>query len=257
MSVPPTDLLFYSDTFCCEADATVVALLPAGSAGGAPTLLLDRTVFYPAGGGQSADAGDIECVRTGARAAVSDARLRDGVVHHALACDDTHATVTFAPGDTVKLRVDSKLRLLHARLHSAGHLLDVAVARCGYPPDVLKAGKGVHSPAEAYVEYTGKVPPEDQLPLLERVNVALAELIVHGGAVRAGVHSFSAAAALCGGELPAYWTPGSTPRVVEMAGAGCPCGGTHVADLRQVGAVKCTGIRVKKGVTRIMYVVDC
>jgi Ser-tRNA(Ala) deacylase AlaX len=48
----------------------------------------------------------------------------------------------FAVDDEVELDVDEATRRLHARLHSAGHLIDVAMGRIGV---VLKAGKGSHS----------------------------------------------------------------------------------------------------------------
>jgi Ser-tRNA(Ala) deacylase AlaX len=58
--------------------------------------------------------------------------------------------------------------------------------------------------------------------------------------------------------LPPYIAAGSTPRVVVMlAGTeGCPCGGTHVADVAEIGAVQVTGVRVKKGVTRVSYTIE-
>ena len=37
---------------------------------------------------------------------------------------------------------------------------------------------------------------------------------------------------------------------------GCPCGGTHVADVAEIGAVQVTGVRVKKGVTRVSYTIE-
>jgi len=244
----PTQLLYFADSFLVEADASVLSVLSA--ADGGVELVLDRTCVYPAGGGQPADAGCVLAVSSGARFALRDARLRDGFVLHSLGSE---AAGCFAPGDAVRLLVDGATRLLHARLHSAGHLLDVAVARCGYTSDALRGGKGLHAPGEAWVEYTGKVPPEDQAALLERVNAALAALVAAGGAVSAAVYSAAEAAALCGGSLPSNWGPDSTPRVVVMAGEGCPCGGTHVADVAQVGEVRATSLRVKKGVTRIYY----
>ena len=131
------------------------------------------------------------------------------------------------------------------------------MARCGYPPSVLAPTKGVHTPSEAYVEYAGKVPPDDVAPLTARLNAALAAAVAAGGAVRAAVQPYEAAAAACGGSLPPYISHVATPRVVSMLDApGCPCGGTHVADVAQVGRVAVSGIRVKKGTTRVSYVVE-
>jgi Ser-tRNA(Ala) deacylase AlaX len=99
----------------------------------------------------------------------------------------------------------------------------------------------------------GKVPAEDHHRLLDRLNASLSELIAAGGAVQAAEQSYEDAKALCGGSLPPYWGEASRPRVVVVAGMGCPCGGTHVADVRALGSVRATAIRVKKGVTRVSY----
>ena len=68
---------------------------------------------------------------------------------------------------------------------------------------------------------------------------------------------FAKAAASCGGSLPPYIAPDATPRVVVVVAgaAGCPCGGTHVADIAEIEAMRVTGVRVKKGVTRVSYMV--
>ena len=38
--------------------------------------------------------------------------------------------------------------------------------------------------------------------------------------------------------------------------AGCPCGGTHVGDVAEIRGMRITGVRVKKGTTRVSYVID-
>ena len=254
-----TQLLYFRDTYQLEHTATVVSVAHPGAEGGAVTVVTDATVFYPSGGGQPADSGFLTPAATAgdaaaSRVAVTDVRLRDGVVYHSIG-DAPPPWLT--PGAAVVLHVDGPTRALHARIHSAGHLLDVCMASCGYPASMLAPAKGQHSPTESYVEYNGKVPPEDQEPLVGRLNAALVAAVAAGGPVHAGMHTYEAAAELCGGSLPGYIAAGSSPRVVVMAGApGCPCGGTHVADVAQVGAVRVTGVRVKKGVSRISYAVE-
>lgn len=50
------------------------------------------------------------------------------------------------------MKVDEEKRRLYARVHSAGHLLDIAVNQLGYQ---WVPGKGYHFPTGAYVEYQG------------------------------------------------------------------------------------------------------
>jgi Ser-tRNA(Ala) deacylase AlaX len=59
------------------------------------------------------------------------------------------------PGAEVTVHIDADRRLLNARVHSAGHLLDVAMTNVGFGPDVMVPAKGLHTPEQAYVEYTG------------------------------------------------------------------------------------------------------
>ena len=109
--------------------------MPGRSEESRTALVLDATLFYPQGGGQPADAGTI---RAGAAAfAVADVRMRDGrVLHYGAFVADGDAAA-LQPGARVTLEVDAARRRLHARIHSAGHLLDVCMERAGWGPDRL------------------------------------------------------------------------------------------------------------------------
>jgi len=148
--------------------------------------------------------------------------------------------------------VDGERRRRHARLHSAGHLLDSCLASVGGEFAVMEATKGHHGEG-AFVEYKGKVPEDARKGLAADLEEEAARRIAEGGNVHVSVDTFEEAAAKCGGSLPPYIKEGSTPRMVTMAGLACPCGGTHVSDIKEIGGLTVTGIRVKKGITRISY----
>jgi len=59
---------------------------------------------------------------------------------------------------------------------------------------------------------------------------------------------------LCG-SFPDYLPKTSDARMVNVGGVWCPCGGTHVSSLSQIGQIKITKIRVQKDKTRISYAV--
>ena len=109
-----TELLYFHDSYLKEADATVIA-----SEGSAVTL--DRTLFYPGGGGQPADTGWLRWTEGEGR--VVEMR-RDGErVHHVL---DASIPST---GATVRGVLDWDRRYAIMRHHSALHILVGAVYR--------------------------------------------------------------------------------------------------------------------------------
>lgn len=115
-----TQKLFYDrpELFSCEAELLALEGEPA-----APVLVLDRTIFYPEGGGQSCDLGTIAravgATSDGGRAAsVASVSESGGVVLHRLAvsCD-------FRAGERVRLLVDRERRIDYSQQHTAEHLL--------------------------------------------------------------------------------------------------------------------------------------
>ncbi len=106
-----TEQLFREDSYLKECEATVV-----GSDDGA--IVLDRTVFYPTGGGQPGDTGEISWDAGSVR--IIDTRYGpDGEICHLT--DEGAATP--AVGTAVKASLDWERRYLHMRMHTALHLL--------------------------------------------------------------------------------------------------------------------------------------
>ena len=224
---------------------------------GARALVLASTIAHPRGGGQPSDSGRVE--GASGRAWAFDAATLEresGEVAHVGATPPP-----FDVGEACTVTIDGAKRVLHARIHSAGHALDVAMIRAGLGPDALTPTKGAHAPALAYVEYRGKVDPEHELAdsnaLMARLDAEMAKLIAEDGASAAAEMTYDEARAACGGELPPFIAPDMTPRIVTIVpdSPGCPCGGTHVARMSEIQAFKMTGVRVKKGVTRLSYAI--
>jgi Ser-tRNA(Ala) deacylase AlaX len=89
-------------------------------------LILEETIFHPQGGGQPSDVGIIENEEIIFK--VEKASTVDGHVEH---LGEFSGDSTFKINDKVKLKVDKESRDLNTRLHSAGHLIDVAVRNIG------------------------------------------------------------------------------------------------------------------------------
>src|SRR5690349_14804744 len=112
---PATEELFREDADLLECDAVVTAV-------GDGAVQLDRTVFYPQGGGQAGDAGVL--VRADGRTlAIADTRKgpEPGQILHLLA--DPAQAADLAPGERITTRIDAPRRQAHRRFHSATHLL--------------------------------------------------------------------------------------------------------------------------------------
>jgi alanyl-tRNA synthetase len=194
------------------------------------TLRLNKTLFHPRGGGQPADRGDLVLADdTGVAVAIVDVRNgEDGAVDHLVASD-----VPFRVGDRVLMRIDADSRLLHARLHSAGHLLALAGERI--EPN-LRGIAGHHWPGEARVEFEGTA-----------TNPADFE-----GALRSMLEDMR------GANLPisaSVDTDGRRSIAIDLA-APVPCGGTHVTETAAIGRIDIRKIKVKGGRVRVGYDIE-
>src|SRR5436305_15272259 len=112
-----TEMLFRDDAYLRETTATVVHADGAG-------VVLDRTGFYPRGGGQAGDAGllqreDGSVIRIGdtVKGATPDAVLHVPEPGHEA------AAASLVPGERVIARIDWERRHRHMRFHTATHLL--------------------------------------------------------------------------------------------------------------------------------------
>src|SRR5262245_9411499 len=101
----PTERLYYTDPLLLAFDARVVA---HATWSGAPSLILDRSAFYPEAGGQMADRGSL-----GGRLVVDVQVDDDGLVHHVLQGPDPLPAV----GAAVTGAVDKARRRVHMALH--------------------------------------------------------------------------------------------------------------------------------------------
>ena len=111
-----TDRLYQSDAYLQCCDATVTAHAEGG-------VVLDRSVFYPVGGGQPGDCGFLEWGH-GQRLALTGTRQLEGgeLLHLADA-----GPAWPAPGQAVRACLDWPLRYRHMRMHSCMHLLGVVL----------------------------------------------------------------------------------------------------------------------------------
>lgn len=205
-------------------------------------LILDKTIFYPQGGGQPADQGVISSAN--GKFVVTDVRLDpNGTVYHF----GNFAEGSFAVNEEVDLEVHEERRVLNARLHSAGHLIDIAAKKVGFD---LNCVKSYHFPDGPYLEYEGMLENSDRYlaDLAKMANDLIAEnlplvkrLVPAEEAMRRGL----------------FAPEGKAVRVVNFADYDeVGCGGTHVRNSGEIGKITIRKISSKKGHTKIAYDVD-
>lgn len=209
---------------------------------------LNRTVFHPQGGGQPSDTGFI---KQGLALFQVDSAENDKSDENIWHLGQYQTEQHFILSEEVDVEVDSAKRMLYARLHSAGHLLDVAMDMLGYQ---LKPGKGYHFPSGAYVEYIGNLTNEEKTAAIPRLNEICNQLIT-STAEEVSVNDYDYEEAKNHVAVPDYMPEGKPMRVIKLTSAdkGCPCGGTHVKHIREIVNMEIYKIQKKGKNLRVSY----
>jgi misacylated tRNA(Ala) deacylase len=220
-----TELLFRDDAYLKTATARVLAARDG-------FVELDRTIFYPLGGGQPGDSGFL--VRdNGERIAITDTRKGEapGVVRSFLAAGASLPE----PGESVALELDWSRRYALMRLHTALHVMSCVV--------VAPVTGGNIAPDKARLDF------DIDMTLLDagKIEHGTNELIAR--AVR------TESVWITDEELDARPELVKTMSVQPPRGAGRirllripdidlqPCGGTHVANIAEIGGIHVLRVR--------------
>jgi alanyl-tRNA synthetase len=225
--------LYLADSALLEFEAQV---LRAAQHGDQPAVILDRTAFYPEGGGQPADRGTLAGV------AVLDVQEVDGEIVHVLGGDP--------PAGKVKGRVDGERRRDHVQQHHGQHLLSAAFeARADARTVSFHLGEETST-------IDLDVPVAAVGPKLRDVETAANDLVFRDLAVTARELSAEEL-----GRLPLRKPPAKGSRVVvvgdlatgDVADAS-PCGGTHPRRTGEVGAIAILRAQAWGKGTRVEFV---
>ena len=210
-----TERLYYTDTYLDRIETTILDI------GKQPNywLKLEETIFHPQGGGQPNDQGTINGVTVDT--------LYKTEANEILHCFDE--AQSFNIGDKVTVKINSSVRIYHAKLHTAGHLIAHLVER-DYP--LLKANKGSHVPGQTRVVFSGELPADREAfkaKLQQNLNTTVSENSL-------------------------VTTASNEKRTVMIAGfPATSCGGTHVKTLAELKHVEVNKLKVKNGEIRLSY----
>ena len=246
-----TQDLFRTDAYLTECSATVTAITTQG-------IVLDRSVFYPLGGGQAGDAG-VLLLGDGSEIAIVDTRkgkaedgsFTDAICHlpapevlaQLLAPSDANV-IRLAVGDTVTARIDwarrHRLMRFHTTTHLLCHLVPQLVNGCSITPDYARLDFNMTDALDK-----------------DALSAGIAQLVAAAHAVTVGT--------ITDEELDANPALVKSMSVQPPRGSGRirtirignqdlidfqPCGGTHVANTAEIGSVIVTKLEKKSASTR-------
>ena len=220
-----TDLLFRDDAYLRTATARVVAITERG-------IELDRTVFYPAGGGQIGDTG-VLVRESGERIAIADTRKGDAIdsVVHIPALDAPKPE----PGEILSLEIDWQRRYQLMRLHTALHVMSCVV--------VAPVTGGNIAPEKARLDFDIDMSLLDAARIEQETN-ALVERAIDTETVWITDEELDARPELV--KTMSVQPPRGAGRVRLLRIPGIdlqPCGGTHVKNIAEIGAIRVLRIR--------------
>lgn len=230
--MPPTERLYYADSHLIEFEARVIDKTERVSSWTAVTL--DRTAFYPTGGGQPSDTGTlngtrvVECIDDG----------ENGVLHV------TQGSV-LQVGSLVKGRIDWPRRLDHIQQHTGQHIFSQAFVTLFNAP--TRSFRVLDQACEIDVELSNPSPE-----IIERAVELANNVIWEDRAV--AIKQVTAQQAT---ELPLRKDPAREGdlRLIEIEGFDLtPCGGTHAYRTGEVGMIAVRSWERAKGLVRIEFV---
>ena len=228
----PTERLYFRDSSLLEFTSTVIDIR---SFDGGDSVVLDRTAFYPTGGGQPNDLGTLSDVE------VTDVfEDESGLIYHKLA-----GARSLAIGSTVTGKIDPARRLDHLQQHSGQHILSQAFVRaCG--AETRSFHMGVET---STIDVDWQSPSEDLIRAAE--NIAN-EIVFEDRPMLVHVVSEEESARFpLRKESPVQ----GDIRIIEVEDFDwSPCGGTHASRTGQVGLIAVRSFERAKKMTRIEFV---
>lgn len=227
-----TERLYYNDSHLTEFEARVVDVTPRTS--GWATVTLDRTAFYPTGGGQPSDTGTLSGARVVECMDDEEARV-------------LHVIRGAAPeiGEVVKCEIDWERRLDHIQQHTGQHILSQAFI------ELYRAEThGFRMMADSSeIDITLEHPTDESI---DRVVELSNRVIWENRKICAQQLKADEAARL---DLRKQPTRQGDVRLIEIEGFDLtPCGGTHAHRTGEVGMIAVRHWERAKGMTRIEFV---
>ena len=232
-----TKKIYYHDPYKKETK-TVVVDIQENARSLLSGIILDQTVFFPEGGGQPGDRGEIIGKKGSLK--IEYTRLVNGqIIHQGKMTDELRK------GDQVTAKIDWNWRYKYMKIHSAGHLVhDVLMSMV----EGLKPFKGSHG-KKAYLEYEGEM----DISLKEELEIKVNEAIQKDLSVLTKEATYDELVKEC------QFLPPNLPKdkMLRMLKIGdfpaMPDGGIHVKSTKEISKVLITDLLSQEGKVRVKY----
>jgi misacylated tRNA(Ala) deacylase len=239
-----TQELFRQDAYLRETPATVISVGEQG-------VVLDRTVFYPLGGGQAGDSG-VLVLTDGSLLQLADTRkCKDAEgkptaeIAHVPAAGQEALLARLRSGDPVLARIDWERRHRLMRFHTATHLLCHLVPQlvngCSITPEYARLDFNMTDPLDKEALSAGIARLVTAAHAVEVSAIADEELDANPALVK----SMSVQPPRGSGRIRTIRIGGLADAIDYQ-----PCGGTHVANTCEIAGVVVTKIEKKSATTR-------
>ena len=240
-----TELLYLSDAHLYEFDANILKIIDIDEENA--YFILNRTAFFPQGGGQPADHGLI--ISTEGKAKVVDVQEKEGDVYHKVKILEG----TFKENDAIRGKIDATRRLKFMRAHSGSHLLFGAIkAVLGH---IEYAGFEIsEDKIRMDIQYPGKVTKE----VLDKAEILANKVMIEDRPMKTYTITTKEAIEKFGEELSfAKELPDEILRIVEIPEWDiAACSGTHCLSSGMVRMIKIIGsYRLQENVERVEFLV--
>ena len=220
-----TEKLFYEDSHLKQFTAVVQECLKSGDR---YQVVLNRTAFFPEGGGQYADTGMLEVVH------VLDVQEKDGTIYHLTDGE-------LIPGTEVTGRIDWEERFMKMQQHTGEHIVSGLVhARFGY------RNVGFHlGTTDCTMDFNGEIKKEELLEIeLEANKAVIQNLDV--------IVTYPSVEELESLEYRSKIEIEGQVRIVTIPGYDvCACCAPHVSKTGEIGQIKLTNVQRYKGGVRV------
>lgn len=240
-----TEDLFRADAYRRDCEARIVRIDATG-------IVLDRTVFYPLGGGQAGDTGCLELADGRTLAIIDTRKAKDSdgnptdQILHLPAPGQEGLLASLTPGQPLTARIDWERRHRLMRFHTATHLLCHLVAQpvngCSITPDYARLDFHMTEPLDKDALTAGLAGLIESAHPLAVGAISDAELDANPALVK----SMSVQPPRGSGSVRTIRIGGASGPQIDYQ----PCGGTHVANTSEIGPVVVTKIEKKSATTR-------